>query len=93
VRSLVRDRRGSAYAFVMIMASLFVVTLIYVCFYSAIDYIFDYVDNSTIVPDSGKQTIAILRVVWDKWPLVFVTGLVLLAIVWSQKREPQSGWY
>jgi len=91
------DRRGSVYAWIVVVVSLVLLGLVVPLFW----YIY-CMTNSTFtnifqsqnytMPQEAQQTYDLLGKVWWILPFVIIIGLFLWAIVYSVKREPWARW-
>lgn len=91
-----KNKKGSAVAWAMILAGIFVITLFYLLFSQVIyGYIQPNVHKALTITNTtdttqAVQAMAILEMVWKWWPIILVLGLIMVGFVLSQKKEPDE---
>lgn len=91
MKSIVEDKRGSAFAWVMITVMVFAIAMIYMVMTQPIraiqNTVWSQVENDT----DYAQTFNTVVLVWKYWPIIMLLGLIIVGIVLSLKREPYTG--
>lgn len=85
-------KKGSAaYVFIVLLASLFVIGLIYVVMARPFDII--YTSLYSNITSDMQPTAQKIRSVWIMYPMIVIFGLIVWAIISTLKREPDTGMY
>jgi len=92
--------KGTAIIWLNILAGIFFVALVYII-WSQVIYV--YIKpivvpaienmNGTYNTTSALNTIALIDIVWQYWPLILIFGLILYGFVAAQRREPDQYYY
>lgn len=95
-----KKRKGSAYAWLVVLVSMFMITIVYVFMSQPVaDIIPAAKEDITNLTNSTTRTNILetfdtIDAVWKYWPLLLFFGLVLWAIVYSTRKEPEyAGGY
>lgn len=98
IRKLLRaKRKGIITVWMEILIGLFVIALVYLVF-SEVIYVYL---RPTVITALGNatnttqalNTISIIDMAWQYWPLILIGGLFLFGIVAAQRREPNEVSY
>jgi len=100
--SIFRSRKGSAYIYLVLLALIFCVILVYNVFSETLSIVEPEVKtflnetvnqtNSTVAAQA-LSTIDIVGTVWHYWPILFLLLLFVWAWVSSQRKEPYYEGY
>jgi len=86
--------KGVMFAWFKILVGLFVVTMAYLFFSNIIyNHIRPFVINDIPENSSAYQTIEIIDLMWQYWPLIVIIGFIIYGIVAAQRREPDEYAY
>ncbi len=85
-----RKRKGNAWAALAALLLLFVTTLTWMLMSNMFQpLLFPQMEQILSGHSSALDTLNILQMAWNNWPVVIVAGLVIYVIVAAQKEEPR----
>ena len=90
LKGLHADQRGSAFAWMTILISIFIVILLWVVLTEPIDQVTTAFENR-MPTDNAVSTFNALKMVWNIWPIILIIFLVIYGIMNSLKREYDTG--
>ena len=85
------NKKGSAFAWIMIMVMVFGIAIIYMVMTQPVRIIQDITWVNVQNDTDYAQTFNTVVLVWKYWPLIMLLGLIIVGIIMSLKREPYTG--
>lgn len=84
---LCRDERAFAGDFIVLMATIFIIMVVYIALDTAFQELYNIAYNSSLVP---LDILDMLNTAWLKIPLAVIFGMFIKAVVSGLRREPYT---
>jgi len=84
------DNRGVVYVWVTVLVSIVVIFFTYIIFD---DVVRNELYNMALEMGVDSGSLNTLITLWNIFPFAFVIGLFFFGIIWSAKREFDTGYY
>ena len=92
MRKIYKNKRGSAFVWLIVMFSIFTIGLIYMIMSQPIRVVQD-ATNSTLNDPDYAQSYNTTIMAWKYSPILLIIGLMIWGIISSLKKEPFSGGF
>ena len=86
MRSLRNDQRGLVFAYIMVLAVVLGVAIMWIIFNEVVLHLGDIVE--TYGSASGKDVWAVIVLCWRALPFILIIGAILWAILRATREEP-----
>jgi len=98
---MIPNRRGGAYAFLVILIAIFVVGLVYVIFTRVFMEVLipvaeqsigaaTYPNGTAVNNTDALNTISLIKTIWNYWPLIAILGFIVVGFIMAQRRDPNE---